>query len=196
MARTLIIPENSVKRFLSKTLSGICAYILCVVRHFLYTGVILGIKFNSDTPHYGTRTRTRMASRKKTDRDPHAGREAEKYDNPIQSREFILEHLKERGAPATHETLCEELGEHSPEGIEALRRRLIAMCRDGQAICNRRGAYLPIDEADLVTGRVVGHRDGFGFLGRDEEVTDLVVSARQMSGVFHGDRVAARLASV
>lgn len=134
-----------------------------------------------------------MVSRKKTDSDPHASREAEKYDNPIQSREFILEHLKERGAPATHETLCQELGQVSPEGIEALRRRLIAMCRDGQLICNRRGAYLPIEEADLVTGRVIGHKDGFGFLVPDDGGSDLFLTARQMRQVFHGDRVAARV---
>ncbi|MEX2476099.1 ribonuclease R [Marinobacter sp.] len=134
-----------------------------------------------------------MVSSKKTDNDPHAGREAEKYDNPIQSREFILEHLTQRGAPATHETLCSELGQESPEGIEALRRRLIAMCRDGQMICNRRGAYLPIEEADLVTGRVVGHKDGFGFLIPDDGGSDLFLTARQMRQVFHGDRVAARV---
>lgn len=80
-----------------------------------------------------------MASRKKSDADPYARREAEKYDNPVQSREFILAHLRERGAPATHETLCQEFGQTSPDSIEALRRRLIAMCRDGQLICNRRG---------------------------------------------------------
>lgn len=134
-----------------------------------------------------------MASRKKADQDPHAQREAQKYDNPIQSREFIIQHLRDRGAPATHETLCEELGQSSEEGIEALRRRLIAMCRDGQLICNRRGAYLPIDEADLVTGRVVGHRDGFGFLVPDDGGSDLFLTARQMRQVFHGDRVAARV---
>ncbi|OZB13268.1 MAG: ribonuclease R, partial [Marinobacter sp. 34-60-7] len=134
-----------------------------------------------------------MASRKRTPYDPHADREAKKYDNPIQSREFILAHLKERGAPATHETLCEELGQNSEEGIEALRRRLIAMCRDGQLICNRRGAYLPIEEADLVTGRVVGHKDGFGFLIPDDGGSDLFLTARQMRQVFHGDRVAARV---
>jgi len=134
-----------------------------------------------------------MVSRKKDHRDPHASREAQKYDNPIQSREFILDHLKARGAPATHETLCEELGQNTPEGIEALRRRLIAMCRDGQLICNRRGAYLPIEEADLVTGRVVGHKDGFGFLVPDDGGSDLFLTARQMRQVFHGDRVAARV---
>lgn len=135
-------------------------------------------------------------SDKNTPRDPHADREAQKYDNPIQSREFILDHLRQRGAPATHETLCEELGQHSPEGIEALRRRLIAMCRDGQMICNRRGKYLPIDEADLVTGKVSGHKDGFGFLMPDDGSGDLFLSARQMKQVFHGDRVAGRVESV
>ncbi|WP_372966221.1 ribonuclease R [Marinobacter sp.] len=134
-----------------------------------------------------------MVSRKKKGRDPHAEREAQKYDNPIQSREFILNHLKERGAPATHETLCQELGQESAEGIEALRRRLIAMCRDGQLICNRRDAFLPIEEADLVTGKIVGHRDGFGFLIPDDGSSDLFMTARQMRQVFHGDRVAARV---
>lgn len=136
-----------------------------------------------------------MTSRKEG-RDPYADREAKKYDNPIQSREFILDHLRQRGAPATHETLCEELGQTSDEGIEALRRRLIAMCRDGQMICNRKGRYLPIDEADLVTGRVSGHKDGFGFLMPDDGGSDLFLSARQMRQVFHGDRVAARVDSV
>ncbi|KEF31177.1 3'-to-5' exoribonuclease RNase R [Marinobacter nitratireducens] len=134
-----------------------------------------------------------MVSRKKSNRDPHASREAQKYENPIQSREFILAHLKERGAPATHETLCSELKQDSPEGIEALRRRLIAMCRDGQLICNRRGAYLPIEEADLVTGRIIGHKDGFGFLVPDDGGSDLFLTARQMRQVFHGDRAAARV---
>ncbi|BES72615.1 ribonuclease R [Marinobacter nanhaiticus D15-8W] len=137
-----------------------------------------------------------MVSKKKTNNDPHAKREAEKYENPIQSREFILAHLRQRGAPATHETLCTELGQTSAEGIEALRRRLIAMCRDGQMICNRRGAYLPIDEADLITGRVMGHRDGFGFLVPDDGSSDLFLSAREMRQVIHGDRVAARVDQV
>ncbi len=136
-----------------------------------------------------------MVSRKKV-HDPHAEREAQKYENPIQSREFIIEHLRQRGAPATHETLCEELGQTSEEGVEALRRRLIAMCRDGQLICNRMGRYLPIDEADLVTGTVSGHKDGFGFLVPDDGGSDLFLSARQMRQVFHGDRVAARVDSV
>ncbi|NWO06421.1 MAG: ribonuclease R [Alteromonadaceae bacterium] len=134
-----------------------------------------------------------MVSRKKEHKDPNAEIEAQKYDNPVQSREYILQHLKERGAPATHETLCQEFGQTEPDSIEAIRRRLIAMCRDGQLICNRRGAYLPLEEAELVTGRIVGHKDGFGFLIPDDKGSDLFLTARQMRQVFHGDRVAARV---
>ena len=39
--------------------------------------------------------------------DPEAAREAEKYENPIPSRELILQHLSERGSPAAREQLVE-----------------------------------------------------------------------------------------
>ncbi len=69
--------------------------------------------------------------------DPEAAREAEKYDNPIPSRELILRHLSERGSPAAREQLVEEFGLVSDEDVEALRRRLRAMERDGQLIYTR-----------------------------------------------------------
>ena len=59
--------------------------------------------------------------------DPEAAREADKYDNPIPSRELILKHLAERGAPAKREQLAEEFNLTSEEDLEALRRRLRAM---------------------------------------------------------------------
>jgi len=124
--------------------------------------------------------------------DPQADLEAKKYDNPIHSRPMILKHLKERGAPATHPQLCEELGLQDDDSIEALRRRLIAMSRDGQLICNRRRAYLPISEADLTRGYVQGHRDGFGFVVTEGDEPDFFLNARQMRQVFHGDRVLVR----
>ncbi|MDX5299488.1 MAG: ribonuclease R [Gammaproteobacteria bacterium] len=134
-------------------------------------------------------------TKKKTLRlkDPHADREANKYEKPIVSREFILEYLAKRGAPATHETLCEELQLHAPDDIEALRRRLIAMCRDGQLVCNRRDAYAPLAAVDLIRGRVQGHKDGFGFVIPEDGSSDLFLSARQMRQVFHGDGVVVRV---
>ncbi|MCA1788755.1 MAG: ribonuclease R, partial [Thioalkalivibrio sp.] len=82
------------------------------------------------------------------------------------------------------------------EQTEALRRRLRAMERDGQLLCNRRGGYLPVEQADLLRGRVIGHPDGFGFLVPDDQSADLFLSPRQMRGVLHGDRVLGRVMGV
>ena len=128
--------------------------------------------------------------------DPHAEREAEKYENPIPSREFILEFLAERGRPATQEDLEAELGLHTPEEQEAVRRRLIAMCRDGQLLRNRKGAYGPLESMEVVAGRVIGHKDGFGFVVPDNGGEDLFLSPRQMRNVFHGDRVLTRVSNI
>ncbi len=59
--------------------------------------------------------------------DPFQEREAEKYENPIPSREFILAHLDKREKPASREELAQELDISGEEQIEALRRRLRAM---------------------------------------------------------------------
>ena len=124
--------------------------------------------------------------------DPKAAEEAEKYDNPVASREALLNLLEEIGHPATHSEVCERLGETDEDRVEALRRRLIAMSRDGQLISNRRNQFAPMSKVDLVTGVVMGHRDGFGFVLRDG-ADDVHLSNRQMSKVFHGDRVAVQI---
>src|SRR5690606_12729835 len=126
------------------------------------------------------------------DMDPAAQREAEKYENPIPSRELILKLLAERGAPATRAQLQQEFGLEDEDGIEALRRRLRAMERDGQLIYTRRGAYAPVDKLDLISGRVQGHRDGFGFLVPDDGGEDLFLGPSQMRLSFAGDRVLGR----
>jgi ribonuclease R len=133
---------------------------------------------------------------RKTPQDAFADREAKKYANPISSRELIMEHLTERKVPLTLEQLAEELGHTSDEQLEALRRRLRAMERDGQLIRNRRGGYGLVTKMDLVRGRVIGHPDGFGFLVPDEGGDDLFLSPREMRGLMHGDRAVVRVSGV
>ncbi len=128
--------------------------------------------------------------------DPHADREAQKYENPIPSREFILEYLQERGELLTYEELVVSLGLHGEDDLEALRRRLNAMERDGQVMRNRRNGYGLVDKMDLVRGKVTGHPDGFGFLVPDEGGEDLFLSPRQMTFCMHGDRAVARVSKV
>ena len=133
-----------------------------------------------------------MTKKTKATQDPYQDREAQKYENPIPSREFILAHLDARNAPATHLELVEELSLNDEDSIEALRRRLIAMSRDGQLVRNRGEQYLPVSRVNLLKGVVIGHRDGFGFVKLDEGGDDLYLSARQMQMVFDGDRVLVR----
>jgi ribonuclease R len=128
--------------------------------------------------------------------DPEAAREAEKYENPIPSRELILQHLADRGSPAAREQLVEEFGLTTEDQIEALRRRLRAMERDAQLIYTRRGTYAPVDKLDLILGRISGHRDGFGFLVPDDGSDDLFMSPAQMRLVFDGDRALARVSGL
>ena len=130
--------------------------------------------------------------RKGKTKDPHAAREAAKYDNPIPSREFILNLLDKAKKPLTASQLRRELKIDDEVEIEALSRRLRAMERDAQLMVNRRGAYGIVDKMDLIRGRIQGHRDGYGFLIPIDGSDDLYLSGRQMARVFDGDEVLAR----
>jgi ribonuclease R len=130
------------------------------------------------------------------EKDPHQAREAQKYDNPIPSREFIMELLAEAGQPMYRDDIAEALEMESEEQLEALRRRLRAMERDGQLLFNRRGGFGLVSKMDLVAGRVIGHADEFGFLVPDDGGEDLFLSAREMHNCLHGDRVIARVSGI
>lgn len=128
--------------------------------------------------------------------DPFAQREAEKYDNPIPSREFIIDLLKQVGKPLLRKQIAEKFKLTDPDQLEALRRRLRAMERDGQLLFNRRQKYCLVNSRDLIAGRVIGHADGFGFVAPDDGSDDLFLSPREMRAMMHNDRVVARVAGL
>lgn len=121
--------------------------------------------------------------------DPFLQREAEKYENPIPSREFILEHIKARQTPVSRDDLFAELALEGEEQAEALRRRLRAMERDGQLVFTRNQCYALPDKLNLVKGHVIGHREGFGFVRPDDGGGDLFLAQREMDALMHGDYV-------
>src|SRR5438270_825452 len=69
--------------------------------------------------------------------DPFLHRETSNYEEPVPSREMILETLHGQGVPVTDVELAKllHITESEREGFE---RRLAAMQRDGQIIRNRR----------------------------------------------------------
>ncbi len=116
--------------------------------------------------------------------DPHAEREASRYENPIPSREAILEVLDEK--PLTEQQLAKRLGLRDADAEEALRRRVRAMLRDRQLSASKSGRLEPA-ALETCEGLVQANKDGFGFVLQEGQ--DIFLTAWQMQRVFDGDRV-------
>ena len=128
--------------------------------------------------------------------DPHAQREADRYEHPIPSREAILQFLGDRAQLLTAEALAAELSLKQPREFEALTKRLAAMVRDGQLLQNRREGSGVAQKLDLIAGSIIANAEGFGFLRADAGGDDVYLSPAEMRKVLHGDRVLASVVGV
>ena len=128
--------------------------------------------------------------------DPHAAREARKYEQPITSREAISDFISDSDGPLTAEDIAKALELTAPDRFEALTRRLAAMVRDGQLLMNRRGGYATAKKLDLIAGTVIANPDGFGFLKAEDGGEDLFLPPGEMRKALHGDRVLASVTSI
>ena len=115
-----------------------------------------------------------------------------KYPYPIPSREEILGVLRTSEAPLAANDIAETLSIKRQER-EGFFKRLGAMERDGQLRLDKRGYYQLTHPSNFVAGRVQGHRDGYGFIIRDDGQDDLFLPNAEMQKVMHGDRVLARI---
>ncbi|WP_394752706.1 ribonuclease R [Crenothrix sp.] len=129
-------------------------------------------------------------------KDPYAQREAEKYEQPIPSRELILQLIEHRSKPLSRTEISEAFSLTDEDQLEALRRRLRAMERDGQLLFNRGQKYCQVNNKDLIVGRVIGHIDGFGFIKPDDGSDDLFLSPREMDPLLHNDRAMVRIVGI
>ncbi|KGQ69632.1 exoribonuclease R [Chelonobacter oris] len=125
-------------------------------------------------------------------KDPHYQAEAEKYENPIPSREFILQTIREHKTPMSRQDILTALQISDEEQQEGMRRRLRAMENDGQLVFTKRQCYALPEKLSLLKGTVLGHRDGYGFLQVDGAKDDWFIPNGQMKRVMHGDYVLAQ----
>jgi ribonuclease R len=114
---------------------------------------------------------------------------------PIDSRESLLAALTQARSPLTPDELAQRLD------VAAERRAnfdadIVELERAGRIVRNRAGLLLVAARANLVSGQVQGHRDGYGFLIRDDGGPDLALPEHEMSKVLHGDRVLVRPAGL
>jgi ribonuclease R len=104
----------------------------------------------------------------------------------------ILLALTAARAPLTPQELAERL--HVTDDVRSgFNAEVEELERAGRIVRNRAGLLLVAARANLISGQVQGHRDGYGFLIRDDAGQDLVLSEHEMAKVLHGDRVLARI---
>lgn len=126
-----------------------------------------------------------------SEKDPFYKRESEKYADPIPSRELMMQVMEEYGRPMSQARLIEKLLVEEESKQAALGFRLRAMLRDGQIMQDRRGRYCLLRHINLLRGTVQAHPDGYGFFIPDAGGDDMMLSAREMKDVMHGDTVLA-----
>ncbi len=132
------------------------------------------------------RSTSKKKSTKKSGKKP--------YKHPIPSQNELIEFLTDVGKPLKAEPILNAFDLKGQRMRSMLVDRLQAMVRSGQVLENRRGEYCLTRKLNLITGTVSGHRDGFGFVARDDgEPDDIFLSAREMRPLFDGDRVAVRI---
>jgi len=121
--------------------------------------------------------------------DPFLNREKENYQNPIPSRELILEVMNDHGVPIPKKELIKKL-EITKDEYPFFEKRIGAMARQGQILINRKDILCISKKLNLIPGKITGHPDGFGFLiPEDSSLQDVFLSPKEMSKVFHGDEV-------
>lgn len=114
------------------------------------------------------------------------------FDPYVPSREDILAALRAQAQAVPPKELAQLLRVTYPfsPGVE---KRLAAMQRDGQLLIDAKQRITLNNKTEFISGRVQGHRDGFGFLIRDDgKSPDLFLAPREMMRVLHGDRVLVR----
>jgi len=115
-----------------------------------------------------------------------------RYQHKIPSRDEILAAMEQARQPLTLEAISPQFGIRTEQHRRALENRLRAMVRDGQLLRNRAEEFCLTGHLDVIPGKVLAHRDGFGFLRPDDGSDDLYLAARQMQLLWDGDRVAVR----
>jgi len=96
--------------------------------------------------------------------------------------------------PTSFAALAKRFGLRDENNRKTLKTQLGKMILAGQLLQNRRDEYCLLNKIDAITGKVSAHRDGFGFLVRDEGGDDVFMPLHAMRQLMDGDRIAVHIA--
>ncbi len=112
------------------------------------------------------------------------------------SRKKLIKALSDAGAPQSLAELCNQLHAKGKESSKQVLSQLDFLIKNGSIIRNRRNRYALSEKMDMISGRVVGHRDGYGFIDIVGEDSGIYLAPREMRRVLNGDKVLVRVTKI
>ncbi|AJC49367.1 ribonuclease R [Allofrancisella guangzhouensis] len=128
--------------------------------------------------------------------DPNKDLEAQKYENPIASREMILQYIKDTQLPVSADNVALALEINKKSLFEGLVNRLGAMVRDGQLVKDRSYYSLPDMKDIYVTSKITVDRDGRLEIFSHALNTKVSVLSSQAKMLMMGDEITAKVLGV
>ncbi|WP_432772964.1 ribonuclease R [Francisella salimarina] len=125
--------------------------------------------------------------------DPNRDVEAQKYENPIPSREVILKYIKDTNIPVSIENIANALEIFKKNLFDGLVNRLGAMVRDGQLEKDKSYYNLPEMTPIYITSKVTADRDSRLELFSHTLNTKVGIVSHQTKMVMAGDEVTAKV---
>ena len=128
--------------------------------------------------------------------DPNKDKEAQKYENPIPSRDIILQYVTDAKLPVCIENIALALEIVKKNLFEGLTFRLSAMVRDGQLSKDKSYFGLPKSEPIYLTSKIKADREGRLELFSEGLGEKVGILAYQSKMVMIGDEVTAKVLGV
>ncbi|QCI24596.1 ribonuclease R [Buchnera aphidicola (Muscaphis stroyani)] len=114
-----------------------------------------------------------------------------KNRNLIPSRECIQLWLRQSKNPVNQKKIEKVFKIYKKEEKQALKKRLRSMEKDHQIFYTPNHCYANPEKIKIIQGKVIGHRDGYGFLRTETLKDDLWLSSQEMKLCIHGDFISA-----
>lgn len=118
------------------------------------------------------------------------------YEVEIPSRDELLAAVSQQLKPLAYDEVLQHFKLTDPRQHIGVKRRLRAMERDGQLVYTKGDAYGLPERMNLQKGKVIGHREGFGFVQLEQGGADMFLPHHQMQLVLHGDQVIVKASGV